>query len=146
MELLGVFLLTILCFILCIAGFLHIRKTQKNKPLPHIKYYGIQIILILFALLSFVVFWDASTVMPKMIKGDHDTVMGACSVEYWTTPKDSFLDIHFSENVFFSVAPNYWDNGSLAKAYCEVIYYEGSDFGIHYKIYDQKNGTLLQQH
>ena len=30
-------------------------------------------------------------------------------------------------------------------AYCEVTYYEGSEFGIHYKIYDKQDGTLLQQ-
>lgn len=146
MELHGAFILTIVGFILCVVGFLHVRKTQKKKSLPPIKYYGLQLILMLLALLSLSVFWDALTVMPKIIKGNHDTVVGACSVEYWTTPKDSFLDIYFSEDVFFSVAPNYWDKGSLAKAYCEVTYYQGSDFGIHYKIYDQKNGTLLQQH
>ncbi len=145
MELLGAFSLIILGFILCIAGILYMRKAQEKKPLPLIKYYGIQLGLILFALLSLTVFWDALTVMPKILKGDHDTVKGVCSVEYWSTTKNSYLDILFSENVFFSVPPNYWDKGSLTKAYCEVTYYEGSDFGIHYKIYDKQNGTLLQQ-
>ena len=85
MELLGAFILTIVGFILCVVGFLHVRKTQKKKPLPPIKYYGLQLILMLLALLSLSVFWDALTVMPKVIKGDHDTVMGACSVEYCDT-------------------------------------------------------------
>lgn len=145
MELLGAFSLTILGFILCIAGILYMRKAQKKKPLPHIKYYGIQLGLLLIALLSLTVLWDALTVMPKILKGDHDTVKGACSVEYWSTTKNSYLDILFSENVFFSVPPNNWDKGSLTKAYCVVTHYKDSDFGIHYKIYDKQNGTLLQQ-
>ncbi|MGE7838254.1 flavoprotein [Viridibacillus arvi] len=145
MELLGAFSLTSLGFVLCIAGIVYMRKTRKKKPLPHIKYYGIQLGLLLIALLSLTVFWDALTVMPKILKGDHDTVKGACSVEYWSTTKSSYLDITFSEDVFFSVPPNHWDKGSLTKAYCEVTYYEGSDFGIHYKIYDKQNGTLLQR-
>ncbi len=145
MELLGAFSTTILGFILCIAGILYMRKAQKKEHLPHIKYYGIQLALGLFALLALTVFWDALTVMPKVLKGDHDTVTGACSVEYWSSTKNSSLDIQFSENGFFSVPPNYWDKGSLKKAYCEVTYYEGSDFGVHYKIYDKQNGTLLQQ-
>lgn len=145
MELVGAFSFTILCFIACLAGFLYMRRSQKKKPLPNIKFYGLQLCLILFSLLSLIVFLDALTVMPKILKGDHETAMGSCSVEYWSTSKDSYLDILFSENVFFSVPPNYWDKGSLEKAYCEVTYYEGSDFGIHYKIYDKENGTLLQQ-
>ncbi|MGX2962020.1 flavoprotein (plasmid) [Peribacillus sp. JNUCC 23] len=145
MELLGAFSLTSLGFILCIAGILYMRKTQKKKPLSLIKYYGIQLGFILIALLSLTVFWDALTVMPKIIKGDHDTVKGACSVEYWDTTKDSYLDILFSENIFFSVTPNNWDKGSLKTAYCEVTYYEGSEFGIHYKIFNKQNGTLLQK-
>ncbi|WP_245644971.1 flavoprotein [Peribacillus loiseleuriae] len=145
MELLGAFSLTSLGFILCIAGILYMRKTQKKKPLSLIKYYGIQLGLILIALLSLTVFWDALTVMPKIIKGDHDTVKGACSVEYWDTTKDSYLDILFSESIFFSVPPDNWDKGSLKTAYCEVTYYEGSEFGIHYKIFNKQNGTLLQK-
>ncbi|MGE7769091.1 flavoprotein [Viridibacillus arvi] len=145
MELLGAFSLTSLGFILCIAVIMYMRKARNKKPLPHIKYYGIQLGLVLIALLSLTVFWDALTVMPKILKGDHDTVKDACSVEYWSTTKSSYLDITFSVDLFFSVPPNQWDKGSLTKAYCEVTYYEGSEFGIHYKIYDKENGTLLQQ-
>jgi hypothetical protein len=145
MELLGAFSSTILGFILCIAGILYMRKAQKKKPLPHFKYYGIQLVLVFFALLALSVFLDAFTVMPKILKGDHDTVKGACSVEYYDSTKNSSLDILFSENVFFSFPPDEWDRGSLKMAYCEVTYYEGSDFGIHYKIYDKQNSTLLQK-
>lgn len=145
MELVGAFSLTVLGFILCIAGILYMRKAQKKEHLPHIKYYGIQLALGLIALLALIVFWDALTVMPKVLKEDYEIVKGACSVDYWETSKSSYLDIQFSENVFFSVPPDYWDQGSLKKAYCEVTYYEGSDFGVHYKIYDKQNGTLLQQ-
>ncbi|MBA9028935.1 flavoprotein [Peribacillus huizhouensis] len=144
-ELLGAFLLTILIFILCIVGILYIRKTQKKKPLPLTKYYGIQSALLLDSLLSLTVFWDALTVMPKILKGEHEIVKGACTVDYWETTKDSYLNILLSEYVFFSVPPNNWDKGSLTTAYCEVTYYEGSEFGIHYKIYDKQDGVLLQQ-
>lgn len=145
MELLGAFLLTILGFILGIAGIIYMRKNQKKEPLSIIKYYGIQIVFLLFCLLSLAVFWDALTVMPKILKGDHEIVKGDCTVDYWETTKDSYLDILFSEDVFFSVPPSNWDKGSLINAYCEVTYYEGSEFGIHYKIYDKQDGTLLQQ-
>ena len=144
-ELLGAILLTILGFTACIVGILYMRKNQKKEPLSFIKYYVIQIGLILISLLSLAVFWDALTVMPKILKGEHEIVKGACTVDYWETTRDSYLDILFSEDVFFSVPPNDWDKGSLKAAYCEVTYYEGSEFGIHYKIYDKQDGTLLQQ-
>ena len=88
MELLSVFSSTILGFILCIAVTLYMRKAQKKKPLPHIKYYGIQLGLVFFALLALFVFWDAFTVMPKILKGDYDTVKGTCSVEYYGSTKN----------------------------------------------------------
>ena len=144
-ELLGAILLTILGFTVCIVGILYMRKNQKKEPLSFIKYYVIQIGLILISLLSLAVFWDALTVMPNILKGEHETVKGACTVDYWETTKDSYLDIIFSEDVFFSVPPKNWDKGSLKAAYCEVTYYEGSEFGIHYKIYDKQDGILLQQ-
>jgi hypothetical protein len=146
MELLGAFSLTILGSIFFIAGILYMRKTQKKKALPLLKYYGIQLGLILCALVSLTVFWDALTVMPKILKGEHDTVKGACSVEYSGATKYPTLDIQFSENVSFSITRNNWDKGSLTKAYCEVNYYGDSAFGIHYKIYDKQNGTLLQEY
>ena len=82
MELLGAFLLTILGFILGIAGIIYMRKNQKKEPLSIIKYYGIQIVFLLFCLLSLAVFWDALTVMSKILKGDHEIVKGDCTVDY----------------------------------------------------------------
>ena len=144
-ELLGAFLLTILGFTACMLGILYMRRNQKKEPLSFINYYVTQIVLVLISLLSLAVFWDALTVMPKILKGEHEIVKGTCTVDYWETTKDSYLDILFSEDVFFSVPPKNWDKDSLKTAYCEVTYYEGSEFGTHYKIYDKPDGTLLQQ-
>lgn len=143
-ELLGAFSLTILGFIVCIVSILYMRKNQKKEPLPFIKYYAMQAALILISILALAVFWDALTVMPKMLKEENKTVKGACTVDYWESTKGSSLDIQFSEDVFFNVPSKNWDKGSLKMAYCEVTYYESSEFGVQYKIYDKQEGTLLQ--
>lgn len=147
LEIIGGFFLTVIVFILCVAGFPYLKSYQKREPLPRIKYYALQIGLMFGALLSLLVFLDVVTVAPRIIKGDNDTITGACSIYYYEDTKNASLDILFfsSEDLFFSVSPKGWEIGSLDKAYCEVNYYEGSDFGVHYKIYDERGGILLQE-
>jgi len=136
---------TVLGIVVCIIIFLYARKKQKKEPIELSKYYGIQIFFVLVGLLCFIVLFDAITVIPRILTEEPTLVKDDCKIIYSETTKDRYLYIDFKNDLSFSVSPKNWGEGFLEKAYCEVTYYEGSEFGIHYKIYDQPNGTLLQQ-
>jgi hypothetical protein len=148
-DIIGVLLATISGIIVCVLCLFYMRKHQKKEPISLFKYYGILIGMILLSMLFSVVIWDGLTVISKMLKGESDLIKGTCDVHYWEEYSEEStsinLDIIFSEDVSFRVSPKDWDQGDLKNAYCEVTHYDYSEFGIHYKIYDQENGTLLQQ-
>ena len=149
-DIIEVLLATIPGIIICVLCLFYMRKRQKKEPISLYKYYGIFIGMTLISMLCLFIIWDGLKVIPKIIKGESDLIKGTCDVHYywkelWEEDIDTYLDIVFSEDVSFRVSPKDWDQGDFKNAYCEVTHYDYSEFGIHYKIYDQENGTLLQQ-
>lgn len=125
------------------AFFTH--KAYKNESLSFLKYFGMQLAWGLIIALNVAVIVDLVTVTPKVLKKDFTTTAGSCIVTYFESKGTSDFHIELSEGEerYFSGEVNYWDNGDIGRAYCEVDYFPGSEFEIHYRIYEFENGPLI---
>ncbi|MFS0781244.1 hypothetical protein [Bacillus sp. 1P06AnD] len=109
--------------------------------------------LLLFCIGLFIVsiamLWEAIKVTPSIIHGDSEFTSGPCSIEYYEESRggsDLYIHLKNKEEQSFVVPAKDWSYGSLKKAYCEVEYYGDSDFDTHYRIFDKKDGKLLQKY